>query len=41
VENEKFLMLMLLKIGSSIEWTFKDKENETFKKYLSILIQIT
>lgn len=34
-------MLMLLKVGSNIEWSFKDKENATFKKYLSILIKIT
>jgi hypothetical protein len=38
MKDENFLMLMLLKVCSKIEWSIKERENASFKKFLSILI---
>lgn len=32
---------MLLKVSSQLHWTFMDKSNELFKKFMTILIQIS
>jgi hypothetical protein len=33
--------MMLLKMSSQFKWNFMDKENETFKNFMSILNDIT
>ena len=39
--NERYLMMMLLKVSSQLKWYFMDRKNETFLRFMEILNKIT